>query len=215
MTRLRNTEALRQMLDGTHRTQTKKSFFMSDTKSENDPNGISRKPGDVWTETDPVTGEETHWKQEKGFKRKIGVMEAIRHESPELFSGMQMPSHCPHCDKNMSGVADTRMWSLYKMCIDCVAKRDTKLMYEGKFGDFQIQKMQENVKAWIRDTDQEFEDMIANIKKDPSYVNADGTLEKWDLGSNVEEQEAQLRADYADFRNRILQYYGIQENETA
>ena len=54
--KLRNIEAIRKMLDGTHRMQTKKSFGY-------EKQNVTRNVGDVWTDENG-----TEWEQKEGYK---------------------------------------------------------------------------------------------------------------------------------------------------
>ena len=56
MSKLQNVNAVKQMLDGTHKMQTKKSFGFSQSQSN-----IKREVGDTWTEKDPKTGKLVDW----------------------------------------------------------------------------------------------------------------------------------------------------------
>ena len=68
-TKLRNIDAIKKMLDGTHRTQTKQTVGFADAKAVSEKHAV----GDVWTDSDGV-----EWEQREGFKIKKGKMDEIR-----------------------------------------------------------------------------------------------------------------------------------------
>ena len=72
MSKLQNVKAVKDMLAGTHKTQTRKTFSIANTKKEvpdediieRDENGEPK----IWIETDPVSKTRTRVTQHDGFK---------------------------------------------------------------------------------------------------------------------------------------------------
>ena len=120
MAKLQNIKAIRQMLDGTHKTQSRKTIGFSDVKSSE----IKREVGEIWTDDNGV-----EWEQRNGFKIKKGKLDEIR----ELLVKNRMPSHCPECNQPMTKRLDKKFWALEKRCFDCQVLFEHKLRIEGKY----------------------------------------------------------------------------------
>ena len=71
--KLQNIKAIKQMLEGSHKSQTKIQVGGPIPKTQ-----VKRKVGDTWTETDPLTGTTSEWEQKEGFRVKGGKFQEIR-----------------------------------------------------------------------------------------------------------------------------------------
>jgi len=100
MSKLQNMKAVKQMMAGTHKSQTRKTFAMSSKKQEVAEEDIlerfeNGKPK-VWIETDP-----------KGFRTKVTQHEGFKSREPEnsilktIQDTLKVPDKCPKCGKDM------------------------------------------------------------------------------------------------------------------
>lgn len=195
MAKLENVKAVQQLLDGTHKFQTNKSFGYNSTKSNQ-----RREVGEIWTELDSKTGIEYTWEQKQGFRVRHGNLDSVR----QVLNEMKMPSHCPQCKNEMKKRLDNKMWNVHKMCFDCVVDMEAKLRYEGKFEEYAKNIMYRNASDWFKDADREVEVIKEELNKQHiEYVNADGTLEKWEQ-TDKEKWLKKIDEDYVQLKEKIL-----------
>ena len=76
MAKLENVKAVKQLLEGSHKWQTKKTIGFADADSTATRNK-RRAVGERWTETNKA-GIETIWEQREGYRVKIGKLEEAR-----------------------------------------------------------------------------------------------------------------------------------------
>lgn len=115
----------------------------------------------------------------------------------DIMKEARMPWFCPECDKTMKKRLDDKFWRLFGHCFDCQVKLEHKLRLEGKYDEWEQNKIKENKLAWIKDQKQS----ILEFKKQNSpevynQLNPDGhsiEKEKW----NVNFKEIIKQADEA------------------
>lgn len=199
MTKLRNISAIRKMLDGTHRSQTKTSVSLNTSEAP-----IKREVGEKWVDE---TGKE--WEQRQGYK--ISVTKAL-----DLIAENRMPAQCPKCSNPMTKKnLDEKMWNIHKICFDCVIDIEHQLRIEGKYNEYERQKIRENAMSWLRDAEKDVEDLV-NAYRYASFVNQDGSVEKWTGGLSAEEFEAKVRGEFDKFKTEFIdKLKGNKVNETA
>lgn len=187
MTKLRNIDAIKKMLDGTHRTQTKTSVSLNTTDAP-----VRREVGERWVDE---TGKE--WEQRQGYK--ISVTKAL-----DVLAETRMPEHCPKCSNPMTKKnLDEKFWRIHKMCFDCVIDMEHQLRIEGKYDEYERQKIRENAMSWLRDAEKDVEDLVSAYRY-ASFVNQDGSVEKWMGGLSPEDFEAKVRGEFSKFKTEFI-----------
>ena len=58
---------------------------------------------------------------------------------------------CPKCKQIMNKRLDKKMWPIHNMCFDCVIKMESELRREGKYKVYEQKKIEENMKAYLKD----------------------------------------------------------------
>ena len=195
MAKLRNIEAIRKMLDGTHKTQSRKTVSFSDVQMTTDE---TRKVGDTWTDDNGV-----EWEQRNGFKIKKGKLDELR----SLIAVNSMPKDCPKCGKEMKHRNDIKFWKLEKHCFDCQVAFEHNLRIEGKFDAYQKQKVYENAMAWLKYAEQEAKDIIEAFRNPATFVYVEGNFEKWAGGKTAEEVAAQIEQEFEQFKTNFIEKY--------
>lgn len=199
--KLQNIKAIKQMIAGTHKSQTKKTHGFSDAKDmakKNERHEI----GDVWFETDKKTG--TEWKvtQHDGFRSRQPA-NSVREIIKDILTA---PDNCPCCGKKMKGVPEEKlnlkMYFKYKKCFDCVVKEETKIRAQGKeaWTDYSRKKMLANAQSWMRDTDKEIEE-LKKVVTETYWQNADGKTEEIDITDFIKRMDN----DYNEIKKNILE----------
>ena len=115
----------------------------------------------------------------------------------DIMKEARMPWFCPNCDKTMKKRIDDKFWRLFGHCFDCQINFEHKLRLEGKYDEWEQNKIKENKLAWIKDQKQS----IIEFKKQQSpeiynQINPDGhsiEKEKW----NIDFKEIIKQADEA------------------
>jgi len=201
--KLQNNKAIRQMLEGTHRTQTRKTVGFSDVESSKQKN-VKHEVGERWTDANGVT-----WEQREGYRVK-NVDRSERIQSiREYLDKKQM---CPNCNEQMTKRLDAKYYNIHKMCMDCSIELEGKMRINGTWKEYERKRILENIKAWLKDAETEKEILKRQIAND-SYVNGDGTLEKWELPYNVEEQCKRIEEGFVKFKKELLTQYEATEEE--
>ena len=187
MAKLQNIKAVKEMIAGNHRTQTKNTVGFGEEK-----NFIKREVGDQWTD-----GEGNIWEQKKGYKVKLGKLSELRNEINTFPKCRKDVCTCTNPNRN-----DLKMKAIHGMCFDCVIDMEHQLKIEGNYDEYERQKMLENGKAWLKQAELEKEALKVAIKA--RYINEDGSVEEWD-GISWEEMEEKIENEFRIFRENFIQ----------
>jgi hypothetical protein len=137
--------------------------------------------GDVWEDTGKV------WTIKNGIKQTVTKYDALK----RLFV---MPISCPHCNNPMKiNEYNKKMWSIHKMCFDCVVDMETKIKISGKWDEYEKSMMNINKDAMVND----FEEAVNNFlsTKNESYINEQGVIESWG-GGKINDDEIKNVKEY-------------------
>jgi hypothetical protein len=194
--KLKNIEAIKQMLQGTHKFQTKTTVTFSDVKPLEE-----HIVGDVWTDSD---GNE--WEQKNGYKIKRGKLDELRQELDTF-------TKCPKdiCTCIEPSRADLKMKSIHNMCLDCVIEMEHNLRLDGKYEEYEKDKMKQNVIAWLKDTNREVEELKVAMRKAPEFVFTDGRVDKWKNTYDPDIMEQNIDTQYKNLKQQLCEQYGITE----
>lgn len=187
MAKLQNIKAIKQMLDGSHRTQSKTTVGY---QKEAD---VPREVGERWID---ANGKE--WEQKEGYK--ISVNKFL-----DSIAEMRMPSNCPKCGKEMNHRFDKKFWNLEKHCFECQVSYEHELRIEGKYEEYEKKRMLENALAWLRDAEKEAQEIIEGFRNPATFANSDGTYEKWQHNVSPEEVADKIEKEFAEFKVNFIQ----------
>jgi len=81
-----------------------------------------------------------------------------RNARMDVLKDAKTPWFCPECDKVMNKRLDNKMYRLYNHCMDCQVKFENKLRIDGKFEEWEEQKVLNNQLSYINDQIQSIED---------------------------------------------------------
>ena len=140
-----------------------------------------------------------------GYKGKEREKGDIIPKMTELMKDVRMPWFCPECDSVMKKKLDNKMWTLFGHCFDCQIKIENKLRIEGKYEEWEKEKIRKNKISFIKEAIQKIEEW-KNMKA-PEWYNNVGvnypelTNETWDIDTT----QIQLMADEAlEEYNKVL-----------
>lgn len=191
MAKLQNIKAIRQMLDGTHKTQTTNTVGFSVNKGSD----IKREVGAIWTDEHGV-----EWEQRAGFKIQKGKMDDIR----DMIAKTRMPSSCPKCSQAMTKRLDQKFWKLESHCFDCQVEMEHNLRCEGKYADYEKDRMLRNAESWLTDAEHEAKELAEAFRNPLTFANADGTIENWSGGLTGEEMAEKIEKEFVHFKENFI-----------
>ena len=200
--KLQNIKAVQQMIDGTHKFQTKKSVGFSDTEATKKRNE-HHKIGDVWEDVD-ANGNITIIEQFDGFRTKkpknSQVLSEVREE-------LRLYAKCPKdtctCDPNY--YLNQKMRAIHEMCFDCVIDMEHELKKTGKFAEYANNKLEANALAWLKKAEHDV-DMLrdAYTKASELVINGEGDTETWAAQMTPEEFEEKITKGFESYKIDFL-----------
>jgi hypothetical protein len=144
------------------------------------------KEGDVWQESDGRT-----WTIKNGIKQTVTKLERLK----ELAI---MPLSCPCCKKPMKvNEVNKKMYSIHKMCLDCVTEMEKDLKIQGKYKNYIGQQMTANKNADLVDFEKALESWYE--EKDQFFTEA-GDMENWSSGDKKKAYE-EIKVKIEELKN--------------
>ena len=137
---------------------------------------------------DLLAGREPEKRIMVGYKGKKRERGDIIPKMTELMKDVRMPWFCPECDSVMKKKLDNKMWTLFGHCFDCQIKIENKLRIEGKYEEWEKEKIRKNKISFIKEAIQKIEEW-KNMKA-PEWFNNVGInypeleKEKWDIDTD-------------------------------
>jgi len=195
--KLQNVKAVKELLAGTHKSQTSRTFGFTGKANK------KREVGDVWIETLP-NGTKIQWEQKDGFRVKKSANSII----DEVNKIVHMPEKCPNCGQPMYSEEERlnkKFWKTHGTCFDCVIKMETKLRAEGKYEEYARKKMFENAKSFFTTADKEVDIIKDAVKNKLEFVqNAQGDVEEFDQTGAKEKYLKYIDDQYNRFKKETL-----------
>lgn len=212
MARLQNIKAIREMLEGSHRTQTRTKIGFSDTDIASEKSK-KREVGEIWEEYDSDGNVVAIWEQKKGYRVKSGALkDAVQNIRDYLSS---YPNCLPDCKTENYTKLDKRFRSKFGRCSDCQFRIETKMKQEGTFKQYEREQMLRNAEAFFKQADHEIEIAYKQIAGESHFANSDGRMEVWQGDS---EHAEKMREEYYEYKKIALQqieaYNGDVRNQT-
>ena len=194
--KLQNIKAVKQMLDGSHKTQTRKNFSLATAKSDAKKNE-KREVGDEWIET--INGVNYKITQHNGFRMKRPENSIL----DQVNDVLTLPKTCPKCGQDMHGKEKRLNQKIYfkvGTCFDCHVKSETVLRADPKkWENYNRKKLLANAKGWLKDADKEVE-VLKKTLKDVMWENADGKIGEIDRTAWLEKVDK----DYKKFKKDLI-----------
>jgi hypothetical protein len=160
----------------------------------------TRQEGDVWTGLD-----DRKWTIKNGIKQTVTKLDSAKN-----------PWFCPQCNKALSHKLDSKFWALRGKCMDCVIVEETEIRRQGKWEEYERNKLQSNYLASLKDTIAQLEDAYENLSA-PEVILADDTkilmIEKWDV--DINKVKADLQKDIDELKAHLSQLQPEIVNETS
>ena len=198
--KLQNIKAVKEMIAGTHKFQTKKTIGFSDAKQKAEKNK-RRKIGDVWEEK--IGNTIYRIEQCNGFRVKKPANSVAEEVRKHLNS-------YPNCQKetctcSIPNHLDKKMQIIHGMCYDCVIDMEHELRKHGKYEEYEQKKIQDNAEAWLKRAEEDVKALKIAYTEQQQYVtNSDGLMETWDAQMTPAEFEEKVEVQFAKFKENFL-----------
>jgi hypothetical protein len=206
--KLQNIKAVKQLLAGTHKSQTRKSIYTGSTKTEISEDEIierfdNGKPK-IWIETS-TTGTRIRVTQHDGFKSREPENSVLK----TIQDTLSVPEKCPKCKTDMRAnekQLNFKFWFKRKMCFGCVLTEERKIKMQGEVAwkEYQNNIMSANAEAWFSDTDKEVE-ILKTQTKETYYQNADGGFGEMDITAFIEKIDIDYNKLKESIRNQFVE----------
>jgi hypothetical protein len=210
--KLQNVKAVTEMLQGTHKFQTRKTVGFSDSAATAKTNK-KYAVGDKWEETDPTTNVTYVIEQCEGFRIKrtknSDALQSVREELRTF----------PNCRKETCTCAgthhlDKKMRKIHGMCFDCTIEMEHELKVNGQFEDYEQQKIRENALAWLASAERDVEMLKEAYTTASKFVtNSEGETESWSAKMTPEEFEETVQSQFNIFKENFLKQLDKQSNK--
>ena len=96
--------------------------------------------------------------EKKKREDEIKADRELKNDRMDALKGAKTPWFCPECNKVMKQRLDDKMYRLYNHCFDCQVKLENKLRVEGKYEEWEEQKVLNNQLSYIKDQIASIED---------------------------------------------------------
>lgn len=189
--KLKNIQAIKQMLDGTHATQTKIVVPVTERKNI-EP---TRKVGDIWYDEEGVK-----YEQKKGYVVRHGKLDDLRKE-------LKTFKNCPKeiCSCTNPTRLDLKYKAMLDKCSNCVIEEETKMKINNEYDTYELRKVLENSKSWLREAEQEIELLKKSYSQELSFIQQSGNLEKWNGMPSLEEFSKNLDDEFMKFKTQFIE----------
>jgi hypothetical protein len=209
--KLQNVKAVQQMLDGSHKFQTKKTMGFSDAKlvaKKNERHVV----GDTWEDSDSV-GNKFVIEQRDGFRIKKTKNSKI---FQELRDDLRSFPACRKETCTCSGThpIDKKMQIIHKMCFDCVIDMEHEMKKAGTYEEYEQNKIRENALAWLASAERDVAMLKQTYTQAAEFVtNSDGVLETWEAKMSPAEFEETVQIQFDKFKENFLKNLNGETNE--
>jgi hypothetical protein len=199
MSKLQNIKAIRQMIDGTHRTQTRTKIGFTDTEATSNKNK-KREIGEIWEEYDEYGNIVCVWEQKKGYRVRTGVHKEAVEQIREYLNAY--PNCLEDCKTTNFTKLDQRFRAKFGRCADCQFRIESRMKAEGTFREYERQQMLANAEAFFKQADVEVDVISKQLQGELHFANVGGDMEKWAGDTGMAEK---LKREYEEYKQIALQ----------
>ena len=201
--KLQNIKAVKELMAGRHKSQTRKTTYFGDTKTNTEKTEVLERfeNGDpkVWIET-KTNGTRMKVTKHDGFTSRVpenSIMDEVR-------DMLRVPDECPKCGtemRNHEKMLNFKFWFKRKRCFGCVLTEERKIKSKGEkaWKRYQNKIMKANAESWFKDCDKEVE-LLKTQMKETVWENADGERGEIDISQMVKKIDKDYKKLKADLR---------------
>ena len=154
---------------------------------------IERNEGDIWEENSKT------WTIKNGIKMTVSKLDDIK-------KILQLPLVCPKCSKHMKNFElNKKMYSIHKMCFDCVIEFETKLKMLGTYKEYERNIIDKGLDVYIKELEDFLLELALNDNNE-SFVTEAGDIEKWS-GGNIDKKT--IMNDLIEYINSLKEHVNL------
>ena len=154
---------------------------------------IERNEGDIWEENNKT------WTIKNGIKMTVSKLDDIK-------KILQLPLICPKCSKHMKNFElNKKMYSIHKMCFDCVIEFETKLKMLGTYKEYERNIIDKGLDVYIKELEDFLLELALNDNNE-SFVTEAGDIEKWS-GGNIDKKT--IMNDLVEYINSLKEHSNL------
>jgi hypothetical protein len=133
------------------------------------------------------------WTIKNGIKQTVSKLDGFRKMD-------SLPLTCPKCQKPLKNHKLNRtMYSVHKMCADCVISMETELKREGKFEEYQKQINKRGMEYHLKEAEAVLLE-LSLASSEESFVTEGGDIESWKGNDEVRQR---LIKDIQEYINKL------------
>ena len=154
---------------------------------------IERNEGDIWEENSKT------WTIKNSIKMTVSKLDDIK-------KILQLPLICPKCSKHMKNFElNKKMYSIHKMCFDCVIEFETKLKMLGTYKEYERNIIDKGLDVYIKELEDFLLELALNDNNE-SFVTEAGDIEKWS-GGNIDKKT--IMNDLIEYINSLKEHVNL------
>jgi len=157
---------------------------------------VKREVGDKWTDAD---GKE--WEQHDGF-----VMRVTQYDEARAYLDELNTCKSKECKTFKLTAAHKKIIKKTGYCINCLVEREAKMREAGLYQNYEFWKINSNTLGQIQDDLKRFEQARKDADTVPTFVNADGSIEKWSIDGDIDKVKADLDSDIEGLKELIIKF---------
>jgi hypothetical protein len=151
---------------------------------------IKRNEGDIWEENSKT------WTIKNGIKMTVSKLDGIK-------KILQLPLICPKCSKPMKNFElNKKMYSIHKMCFNCVIEFETKLKMLGTYKEYERNIIDKGLDVYIKELEDFLLELALNDNNE-SFITEAGDIEKWS-GGNIDKKT--IMNDLVEYINSLKEH---------
>jgi hypothetical protein len=148
-----------------------------------------------------VDAQGREWMQKNGYRIRVTKLDEAR-----------IPLFCPKCGRVMKKQKDPDIYIKFGFCFDCLIERDTKMMAQGTFWEYEKDYMRKKKIDFLNEAKEEIENYLANFPTEISYVDVDGSIEKWQ--GDTKQVKKFLKKELREIKKELKKLQEVEECQT-
>ena len=124
----------------------------------------------------------------------------------EVRQYLQSLTECKNVDCKTDKVTSVHFPYIRKTgyCINCLAEKEHQFRVKNLWKEYEEWKTGENELAYLKDILAQFIQARKDIETQPTFVQEDGTIEKWNYEGSIDELKENLEKDIEEVTNLIF-----------
>lgn len=160
-----------------------------------------REVGEEWTDSNGTT-----WIQMQGYKTTKSKFDDVRAYIRSLNTCKNAKCETLKIDEKQKKIIRKTGY-----CINCLAEKEHNFRTADLWKEYEMWKVASNEIDFLEDIIKKFEQALRDASKTESYVNSDGTLEKWEVQGDIDKIKEDIQKDIDDATRLVGEWKEIKE----